>query len=338
MASGQNSKWHVHNNRDGMVTWVWGCYCGRRSAVHRSDGRARSQAHLSLLWYAVRLWNGSRSRRRKTMDEQEFELRQTELILREREVIAREREVSAKEREPHPSRWTNPLIISLLVGALALGGNIWTNISNNKASAEAEHFRAQSNLVLSVIKTNGNDEDACKNLNFFVNIGWLDDPKSAIHGVCGTKGGVPTLPATSGAVDNGGYGSGGFGAGGYGGLPWFGTATNLTVRVEDADSHQPIADAKVNLEQWQPPSRLLQPNPILGQPQGTTENKVVQSTTTGATGDATLNFVSSIDSLVASKDGYESVTKPASQLGALPLAGGTATIDLHRVPTPKPKH
>jgi hypothetical protein len=202
---------------------------------------------------------------------------------------------------------------------------------NNRASAEAEHFRAQSNLVLSVIKTNGNEDDACKNLNFFVNIGWLDDPKGTIHNACGTKSGVPTLPASSSGTVEGGYGSGGYGVGGYGVgglLPT--TVLTLTVRVEDADSHEPIANAKVDLEQ--PPSPLIfQPQtPILGQPQGST---VLQSAATSATGDATLHFVSSFENLAVSKGGYESVVKPMSQFALLSTNPAIAIIDLHRVPT-----
>jgi hypothetical protein len=85
---------------------------------------------------------------------------------------------------------------------LALPGNTLNNYSNNRASAEAEHVRPQANLVLSVIKKNGNEVDSCKNLDFFVRIGWLDDPNGTIHKVCGTKGegGVPTLPADNGGV------------------------------------------------------------------------------------------------------------------------------------------
>ena len=242
------------------------------------------------------------------MDEQEFELRQTELVLREREVIAREREVTTKEMEPRPSPWTNPLIISLLVATLALVGNILTNILNNRASAEAEHFRAQSNLVLSVIKTNGNEEDACKNLNFFVNVGWLDDPKSAIQSVCGTKGGVPTLPASSGASGSD--------------TTWISSPPSIIkIKVVDADSHQPIEKAKVELE----------PQLIIG---GATPHSVV----TDADGIATMNlaFPSDMfsDMLTVSKDGYEPRgVKPLSQLNSSGLSGSPPfTIELHRVP------
>ena len=271
------------------------------------------------------------------MDEREYELRTDELALREREVSASEREVTAKEKESHVTWWKNPLIVGLVGAALALGGNIATNILSNRASAEAEHFRAQSSLVLSVIKTNGNEDDACKNLNFFVRIGWLDDRNGAIQNVCGTKGGVPTLPASSsGAVESsgGGYGSGGYGVGGYGvGGLWLGAITTLTVRVDDAESHEPIANAKVDLEQTK--VELFQPNGLISNSLGVSSS-VVHSTATGATGDAVLNFVSSLDRLVVSKDGYESVRKPVSQfsLGG-PQTSATVIVDLHRASTPK---
>ena len=126
------------------------------------------------------------------MDDRKYELKKAELILREREV-------AAKEKEGKASKYFNPVTIAIYVAAIGLFGNILTNYSTNKASGEAEHFRAQSSLVLSVIKTNGNEDAACKNLNFFVQIGWLDDPKGTIHARCGKRGesGVPTLSASS---------------------------------------------------------------------------------------------------------------------------------------------
>jgi hypothetical protein len=269
------------------------------------------------------------------MDDQEIEPKQTEPA--PKEPTPKEQAAATKEKESQASQWTHPLVISLIGASLALGGNIITNILTNRASDKAEHFRAQSNLVLSVIKTNGNEEDACKNLNFFVRIGWLDDPNGAIHNSCGTKGegGVPTLPATSESGAGGaGYGSGGYGIGGYGvGGLLLGAINTLTVRVENADSHEPIANAKVDLEQTK--VELVQPNGLVSNSLGVSSS-VVQSTATGATGDAVLSFVSSLDSLVVSKDGYDSVRKPMSQFG---LGGSqtsaTVIIDLHPVPAPK---
>jgi hypothetical protein len=218
-----------------------------------------------------------------------------------------------------------------------LFANIYTARKNSEGTEKAEHVRAQSSLLSSVIRTNGNTVDSCSNLIFVVSIKLLDDPDGSIQRVCGTKGGIPTLPASSsGAAEgSGGYGSGGFGVGGYGvdGLG-IGTIATLRVRVDDADSHEPIADANVNVEQPQLASVFLvqHPTPILGQPQG---GKVVQSTATNPTGEAVLNFVSSFDSLAVSKAGYESVTAPMSQFGLAAPRGATVIVDLRRVPTSK---
>jgi hypothetical protein len=253
------------------------------------------------------------------MDDREYELKQAELALKQREVAAREREVTAKERESHVTWWKNPLIVGLIGAALALGGNIVTNILSNLASDKAEHFRAQSNLVLQVIKTNGNEDDACKNLNFFVNIGWLDDPNGAIHNACGKKGkdGVPTLPATVvGALSAG--------AGAVTGLtsqPLGGAGLGeLTVKVEDATSHKPIANARVDFEQ----PRLIFTQPSLN------GSDVVRSAFTDANGLTTviMSFGTSYDGITVSKDGYETTKKPLAQ--DLSFSITTITIDLQR--------
>src|SRR5689334_16447254 len=98
------------------------------------------------------------------MDDREYELKKSELDLKRREVLAREREVAAKEKEVTTSWYKTPLVIGLVGAALALSGNVLTNILSNRASEHADQMRAQSSLVLQVIKTNGNEEDACKNL------------------------------------------------------------------------------------------------------------------------------------------------------------------------------
>jgi hypothetical protein len=270
------------------------------------------------------------------MDDREYELKQSELALREREVSAREREVAAKEKESNISKWLNPLTIAIYVAALGLFGNILNNILSNHASANAEHVRAQSTLLSTVIKTNGNDEVTCKNLIFVVNIKLLDDPDGAIQKLCGTKGGVPTLPVSS-SVDTGTTGAGSA----ISGFSLLGQSWSaLTVRVEDADSHVPIATATIGVEEFKvdfsQTSGAVLPSNVLS---GTTT--LVSATITDSTGDAHLNFITADETLVVSKDGYESLTKPMSQSG---LSGYTNNpillIDLHRIPksTPARKH
>jgi hypothetical protein len=245
------------------------------------------------------------------MDDREYELKQAELALKEREVTAREREVTAKETESYITWWKNPLIVGLIGATLALAGNIITNVFSNRASDKSERVRAQSSLVLSVIRTNGNEEDACKNPNFFVRIGWLDDPNGAINNSCGKKGqdGVPTLP--SGLLD--GVSAAAGSVSGLGLPIFFQTFDTLHVTVEDADSHQPIENAAVQVDG---------PSP--------------RSTSTDAKGETIVNFVSSYDSLSATKDGYMTQTQRVGQSGFILPPQATITIDLHRAL--KPKH
>lgn len=229
------------------------------------------------------------------MDDREYELKQAELKLKEREV-------AAKEKEGKTSKWFNPVTIAIYVAAIGLFGNIYSNYSNNRASEKRQHGNAQSDLVLQVIKTNGDTDDACKNLDFFVNIGFLDDPKGAVHKVCGKKGegGIPTLPTP-------------------------GTPTTLraeasfalNVRVEDADSHEPIEYATVvQLSQLAQFSNVTPPR---------------FSAPTNSNGQVNLDFAFSTDRLVVSKDGYwTTTTKPLGEF----IGGGqvlpSMTIQLHR--------
>jgi len=235
------------------------------------------------------------------MDDREYELKKSDLALKEREV-------AVKENEGKTSQWRNPLTIAILVAAFGLFGNIATNLLSNHASAEDEHIRAQSNLISEVIRTNGKTEDTCTNLNFVVRLGLLDDVNGTIQKVCGEKTGVPNLPfnsAVSGSA--GGVGNLGLGVPSWSGVQPFGSAETLDVRVEDAYSHQPLENARVVL------------NGFVGG---------FLSFFTGATGIARLNFVSSYDSVTVSKDGYETVKMPLTELAV--VTATSITIDLHR--------
>ncbi len=155
-----------------------------------------------------------------------------------------------------------------------------------------------------------------KNLDFFVRIGWLDDPNGAIRNVCGKKGegGIPTLPATTISGGGGGYGQGGYGQGGYGGaFQQWGAIYGLAVRVEDADSHGPIENAVVEAT-------------------GLTSRSAV----TSGQGIAILSFALPSEKLTISKDGYDTFSEPIAQSGLTPTAFQMITVDLHRSPKPEP--
>lgn len=237
------------------------------------------------------------------MEDREYELKQAELALKGREVAAREREVAAKEKEGKTSKLFNPLTIAIYVAAIGLFANIYSARKNNEGTEKAEHVRAQSNLLSSVIKTNGNTIDSCSNLIFVVSIKLLDDPDGAIQKVCGTKGGVPTLPATPSFEPEQLTGSR---------LGTLGPLLSLVVRVEDADSHDPIANAKVVAFGASSMSRFVY---------------------TDSSGYAKLDFFNE-KSLTVSMDGYEPTTfHPAERMAPWETS---LRIDLHRMP--KSKH
>lgn len=174
--------------------------------------------------------------------------REREFQLREREIAAREREVSARERETKGSPWQNPLVIGVFAAALALIGNIFVTVSNNRNSQEVERIRAQSNLVFEAIKTN--QVDACKNLDFFVQLGLLEDPHEAIHQSCTTNPTTaPSLPASGISTSLSGTEPLG---------QFYAPTSTIEGVVLDADTKEPISGATVTLTPLIPTSGLTQ--------------------------------------------------------------------------------
>jgi hypothetical protein len=122
---------------------------------------------------------------------------QEEIAAKKRELDLREREVRAKEEELRRSRWLNPLVIGLFAAALGLIGSVVVARVNNQASQQLEQFRSQSNLILQAIKT-GDQDGACRNLLFFVDLGLLDNRDHTISNTCsGAPKGAPSLPVDS---------------------------------------------------------------------------------------------------------------------------------------------
>jgi hypothetical protein len=117
-----------------------------------------------------------------------------ELDIYEREVAAREREVTAKEAETRKSRWSSPLVIALLAGAIGLIGNWIVTYLNNRNTQQVERIRSQSNLILEAIRT-GSPEKACTNLLFFIDLGLVNDGAQTIRHRCQTSPSTgPFLP------------------------------------------------------------------------------------------------------------------------------------------------
>lgn len=108
--------------------------------------------------------------------------RKREMDLRERELAAREREITAKETEINKSPWLNPLVIGLFVAAIGFAGNAVVTLLNNQNSERVERYRTRSNLVIDSIKTD--QQKACDNLLFLLDLKLLDDKESAINEVC----------------------------------------------------------------------------------------------------------------------------------------------------------
>jgi hypothetical protein len=131
----------------------------------------------------------------------EEELARSESRRKDRELDLKEREVAAKEREVRFSILKNPLFLALVAATAALFGNIYVTQKNNENTQAIEHIRNQSNLIIEAVKTQ-DANTACKNLNFFVNLGFLDDSKQTIRKACPTQEtGPPSLPGT-GTITN----------------------------------------------------------------------------------------------------------------------------------------
>ena len=100
------------------------------------------------------------------MADEKPSIEEREINLKEREFELKERELKIKENETARSRWFNPIVLGLFVGAAGLIGNIFVTSANNKNTEKIERIRGQSTLILEEIKT-GDKKSACNNLAFF---------------------------------------------------------------------------------------------------------------------------------------------------------------------------
>jgi hypothetical protein len=136
-------------------------------------------------------------------ENREFELREREVRAKEREADLREREVRAKEVELARSWSKNPIVIALIGTAGAIAINIYVTIRNNDNQDKLLRSQIEGNITLEAIKT-GNDKDNCRNLLFFVKLGFVRDEKKTIEAACKGKEdiGPPSLPAVMPRAQN----------------------------------------------------------------------------------------------------------------------------------------
>jgi hypothetical protein len=75
--------------------------------------------------------------------------------------------------------WSSPLVIAILGAALAAGGNLLVNLFNANATEKLEREKAESALILEVVKT-GNDDvkKAAGNLSALLQMGLITDPNT----------------------------------------------------------------------------------------------------------------------------------------------------------------
>jgi hypothetical protein len=145
--------------------------------------------------------------------EREIAIKQTEAAIKAREVTVKESEQNLKARELRlkalelkRSKFTNPLFLAILGATVAATGTAigagiaaWSQMSLEQTRALAqqdiERFKADSTLVLEVIKTNNDTAKAKDNLQFLVGTGLIANAqrRAEIAAYLKGTGPVPTL-------------------------------------------------------------------------------------------------------------------------------------------------
>lgn len=156
--------------------------------------------------------------------EKEVEFRERELAIKQQEAAVKDREAATKEREQRlknrelrlkviefkRSRVMNPLFLAILGATIAgtftaIGAGIaaWTQIRNESTRALAqqdiERAKADSQLILEMIKTNSDTKAARANLEFAIGAGLITDTNRRAEIQKFLKGPQqpPSLPASA---------------------------------------------------------------------------------------------------------------------------------------------
>ncbi len=123
-----------------------------------------------------------------SVDNEKLELRRLDLDEKkaEQEYQLRLREIGLKEAEDRRSRWSSPLVLSIIAAAIAAAGNgyiSWLNGANqlaiestrNASQRAIEQEKAEAARILEATKSSS-PKDAASKLKFLIEVGLVADP------------------------------------------------------------------------------------------------------------------------------------------------------------------
>lgn len=105
----------------------------------------------------------------------ERQFRERELAIREREIAIKEHTLTNDEKGAKRA-WASPLVISILVAAMAAGGNALVAYMNGNSERRLEAQKSEQARILEMIKT-GDPDKAATNLEFLLEAGLISDRK-----------------------------------------------------------------------------------------------------------------------------------------------------------------
>ena len=148
------------------------------------------------------------------MDSKEIVLRRLELDEKkaEREHQVCLRELALKEAEVKRSRWSSPLVLSIVAATIAAGSNgyiSWLNGVNqvavestrNASLREIEQEKAEANRILDAAKSS-DPKDVAAKLKFLIEVGLISNPnrQAALEAYLVSAGKNPNLPPNESKV------------------------------------------------------------------------------------------------------------------------------------------
>jgi len=129
-----------------------------------------------------------------TTGEADIGTRSRILEIKEAELALREQEVKLKEQQSQRSRWRDPVFLGIVAALIGFMSSVASTFFQGRTNAQAENLKFQSNLILEAIKT-GDPAKAATNLSFFVQLGFIDDPKNKIRDFLAHRNETPVLPS-----------------------------------------------------------------------------------------------------------------------------------------------